>query len=83
MPAIPPVDHSLSEQGIPDRFIRWVSQLRDVLQPVPLMIQADGDPNGVREAPRGTFYLKVDGTAGDRLYVKSTNTGNEGWELVG
>jgi len=83
MPSIPPVDHNLATQGIPDRFLRWFSQLRDILQPVPTMIQSTGNPNGNRSAVRGTFFLRTDGSSGQRLYVKATESGTEGWELIG
>jgi hypothetical protein len=38
-----------------------------------------GTPNGYISAAVGSLYLRLDGGAGNSLYVKETGTGNTGW----
>lgn len=43
----------------------------------------DGSPEGVVTGPKGSLYLRADGSAGGCLFVKETNSGNTGWIIVG
>lgn len=38
-----------------------------------------GSPEGVVTAPIGATYLRLDGSAGQTLYIKSAGAGNTGW----
>lgn len=42
-------------------------------------IDGTGSPEGVRSAPRGSLYSRLDGGAGTTLYVKESGSGNTGW----
>lgn len=46
-----------------------------------LLLAGPGDPNGRGDAsaPVGSHYFRTDGTAGNRLYIKESGTGNTGW----
>ncbi|MED3932976.1 right-handed parallel beta-helix repeat-containing protein [Priestia megaterium] len=41
-----------------------------------------GSPEGVLTAGNASLYQRVDGTTGARLYIKTTGTGNVGWEAI-
>lgn len=43
------------------------------------ILQGAGSPESVVTAPLGSLYLRNDGGVGTTLYVKSTGTGNTGW----
>ena len=46
------------------------------------MLEGDGSPEGVVEAPKRSQYFDRTGGAGARLYYKTTDTGNTGWVVV-
>lgn len=79
MPSIPPY----SDQTLPERFLRWIEEIRGILRPVPRYLEGVGTPEGVITAERGTRYFRTDGAAGTFLYVKTTTTGNTGWVAYG
>lgn len=80
MPSIPPY----RDPDLPDRFLRWLEQLRDILRPAPNFIEGAGSPEGVHKAERGTRYFRTDGASGTFLYVKSTQTKDAtGWVAYG
>lgn len=92
MPVLPPLgrDFIRSETnrlGLEERFFRLLEQWRELIRPTPTLFQGAGDPNvfdfGEAEINRGDFFLRTDGAAGERLYVKFTSTGTTGWEAVG
>ena len=39
----------------------------------------NGSPEGVVTAPRGSFYLRLDGGVGTTVYSKESGAGNTGW----
>ncbi len=43
------------------------------------IISSTGAPEGVIAAPQGSLYLREDGAAGPRFYVKESGFGNTGW----
>lgn len=43
----------------------------------------NGSPETVITAPRGSFYLRLDGGAGTTVYSKESGTGNTGWVPLG
>lgn len=43
------------------------------------IITGSGDPNGVKTAPAGSFYLNTGGGAAQTLWVKESGAGNTGW----
>ena len=67
---------------LPDRFVSMLETWRTVLTRVPEFLQGNGDPEGVVAAPRGTQYLRLDGSTGSRLYLKTTEAGSSGWEAI-
>lgn len=79
MPSIEPYKDS----KLPERFLRWIEVLRLKLRPIPDFIEGDGSPEGVISARRTARYFNRTGAAGTRLYVKTTQTGNTGWESYG
>jgi hypothetical protein len=52
----------------------------DALQSV--LMQGDGNPEGVVEADKGALYQNTTGTVGSLLYAKTTDDANTGWVLV-
>ena len=44
-----------------------------------IFIQGNGDPNGVVTAPKGILYIDVNFAS---LYIKTSPSGNTGWELI-
>jgi hypothetical protein len=80
MPSIPPYQ----DPELPNRFLNWLEELRDILRPAPKYIEGDGSPEGVHTAERGTRYFRNDGGVGTFLYVKSTQTKDAtGWIAYG
>ena len=45
-------------------------------------IHGTGMPNGVEEAPIGTTYVDENKTNGALKWIKTTNGGNTGWEVI-
>jgi len=45
----------------------------------PVITSGRGSPNGVVRAPRGSLYLRRDGTATTTIYIKTSGTGTSGW----
>jgi hypothetical protein len=43
----------------------------------------NGAPNGVITANVGSMYSRQDGTPGNTLYIKTSGTGNTGWDIAG
>lgn len=77
MPSIE--DYKDADHKLPDRFIRWLEQLRNVIRPIPNFYEGAGSPEGVVTARRGSHYFNTSGGAGTWSYIKTTNTGNTGW----
>ena len=75
MPGIPPY----SDDKLPERFFRWLEELRNILKPIPIFIEGPGTPEGAIAAKKGARYYRTDGSAGTFLYVKTTDSGNTGW----
>lgn len=69
--------------SLPDRFVRWLSTLRQRLLTVPENFEGDGTPEGTVSAPAGSRYFNRTGAPGSYLYVKTTATGNTGWVAYG
>lgn len=79
MPAIEPY----KDDKLPNRFLLWIETLRQKLRPIPDFIQGDGSPEGAITATTTARYYNRTGAPGSRLYVKTTATGNTGWEAYG
>ena len=45
-------------------------------------IEDSGNPEGRFEANAGRLYIDRDGSQGSRIYMKTTNGGNTGWEIA-
>ena len=43
------------------------------------VVQGSGSPEGIEVQPKGVLYIDMTNAA---LYIKSTSTGNTGWELI-
>lgn len=67
---------------LPERFNRWLETLRIQLRLVPAHVQGSGSPEGAVNGEQFDMYLDLAGSPGARLYVKTTNGGNTGWEIV-
>lgn len=67
--------------------MRLLEQWRDVIRPVSVTFQGSGEPDsfdfGTAVPVRGDLFLRLDGSSGSRLYVKTTTSGTDGWEAVG
>lgn len=79
MPTIEPY----RDTKLPERFLRWIETLRLRLRPVPDFFQGAGSPEGVLTATLASHYFNTTGSPGTRLYVKTTNSGNTGWQAYG
>ncbi|MCG8435433.1 MAG: hypothetical protein MJA83_15530 [Gammaproteobacteria bacterium] len=75
MPTIPP----FKDRRLPDMFLRWLEQLREILRPVPTFRQGTGSPEGAVKGSLNDRYYQTDGAAGSRLWYKSTDGGDTGW----
>lgn len=71
------------DKDVPERLLRWIEVLRRTIRPIPQELVGNGSPEGVLTATIRTRYYNQTGAAGTRLYVKTTNTGNTGWEAYG
>lgn len=69
--------------NLPARFLRWIEELRQKLRPIPEQYEGDGSPEGAVTAPRGSRYYNRTGGAGTYLYVKTTPSGDTGWQAYG
>lgn len=76
MPVLPPLGR---DTDLPGRFMRLLELWREIIRPVPTMIQREGSPQGVQVAERGTFYLD---TVAANLYVKTDESRDTGWKLM-
>tara|TARA_B100000614_G_scaffold262909_1_gene300802 strand:+ start:276556 stop:282912 length:6357 start_codon:yes stop_codon:yes gene_type:complete len=47
-----------------------------------LVTYGSGSPESSVSAPVGSIYLRSDGASGSAVYVKTSGTGNTGWEAV-
>jgi len=69
---------------------RWVltANIGGTAQPLKLdlngalLIADNGSPEGSVAAPLGSIYLRLNGSAGQVLYVKTSGTGNTGWQAI-
>ena len=59
------------------RFYTWIQAIS---QRIP--IEGSGSPESRFEANAGRLYVDRDGAQGERIYMKTTNGGNTGWELA-
>lgn len=73
------VDRIVDSEGRPTQdFYEWMLLASRVAR-----IGGPGSPEGVITAPKYTVYMDTDeiGTpANDMMYIKTTETGNTGWE---
>ncbi|TKH35950.1 phage tail protein [Paenibacillus polymyxa] len=46
------------------------------------LFSGNGSPEGAVSAPVGSLYRRLDGYAGETLYIKESGTGNTGWRAV-
>ena len=76
MPSIEPYKDTF----LPERFLRWIETLRIKFRVIPTFNIGDGDPEGVVNGIEADRYYNRQGSRGTRLYVKTTNTGNTGWQ---
>ena len=67
----------------PERFRRWIEELRRIIQTQPDFMSGAGSPEGVVTAAQGSRYYNTTGGGGTYLYVKTTTTGNTGWVAYG
>jgi len=63
------------------RLVQELDSIIDALERRPYALTGNGSPEGIREAPEGSFYFSTDGGATTTLYVKESggNT-STGWE---
>lgn len=76
---IPPdrLDPLIEDEGASQRFYAWI---QGVSSRIPL--EGSGSPEGSLEADSGRLYIDRDGIQGERVYMKTTNGGNTGWEFI-
>ena len=46
------------------------------------VISANGSPEGVYAADKGQLFARLDGVAGGRLYLKTTDADDTGWDAI-
>ena len=69
----------LHEPQKPGLLGRWIERLRETLRPIPEFRKGTGTPEGAVNGMIGDRFYRTDGTAGTRLYVKTSDGGNTGW----
>ncbi len=47
------------------------------------MTWGTGSPEGVVPQPVASLFFRTDGASGTTLYLKTSGTGNTGWEAIG
>lgn len=71
-------DPLVDENGVSSqRFFEWI---QGISERVPL--EGNGSPEGSLVANNGRLYIDKSGTQGTRIYIKTTDGGNTGWELA-
>lgn len=82
---VPPHDQfplvDRSGRGV-SRFFGWI---REITRAVNNLVPATGtgSPEGVVEAGLHKQYIDTDYPAGATLYLKTTDAGNTGWQVIG
>ena len=76
---IPPdrLDPLLEGENASQRFYAWIQSVSDRIT-----LEGNGSPEGSLEANIGRLYIDKDGAQGERIYFKTTNGGNTGWEFA-
>jgi hypothetical protein len=76
---VPPdrLDPLLEGENASQRFYTWI---QGVSERTPL--EGSGSPEGSLEANKGRLYIDRDGVQGQRIYMKTTNGGNTGWQFA-
>lgn len=65
-----------------NRFFGWIREItRRVNDLTPL--EGTGSPEGVVEGALHRQYIDTDYPAGATLYIKTTATGDTGWQVIG
>lgn len=59
---------------------RFYFMLQTMAERIP--IYGTGDPNGQFEANQGRLYVDTNGAQGSRVYMKTTNGGATGWDVI-
>ncbi len=77
---IPPdrFDSLVSSEGLATE--RFFTLLEVLSERVP--IYSTGNPNGQFPANEGRLYVDIEGAQGSRVFMKTTNGGNSGWEPI-
>ena len=71
------LDPILEEDAVTQRFYAWMETVSERA-----IMVGNGSPESSLEANIGQLYLDKDGSQGQRLYFKTTNGGNTGWEFA-
>lgn len=76
---VPPdrLDQLLEGENASQRFYAWI---QGVSQRIPL--EGSGSPEGSLTANAGRLYIDREGIQGERIYMKTTNNTNTGWEFA-
>ena len=76
---VPPdrLDPLLEEETASQRFYTWIQAMSQRIH-----LEGSGSPEGSLEANAGRLYVDRDGAQGERIYMKTTNGGNTGWEFA-
>jgi len=76
---VPPdrIDPLLEDDIASLRYYAWIQAMS---QRIP--IEGSGSPEGVFDANAGRLYIDRDGAQGQRIYMKTTNGTNTGWEFA-
>lgn len=72
------LDSLLDEEGRPTQ--RFLFFLELLAERVP--IYGSGTPENQFEANKGRLYVDIDGLAGSRVYMKTTNGTATGWQTI-
>jgi hypothetical protein len=79
-PFIIPLDRTdpAVEDGVAtQRLYAWMQAISDRIP-----LEGSGSPEGSLTANKGRLYVNREGIQGERIYMKTTNGGNVGWQLA-
>lgn len=80
-PFIIPIDRLdpiVEDDASSQRFYAWIQSVSERLP-----LEGSGSPEGALPADIGRLYIDRNGTQGNRIYMKASNSGERtGWELA-
>jgi len=76
---VPPdrLDPITDDEGTTQRFYAWIQDISSRV-----ILEGNGSPEGSLEANQGRLYIDKEGIQGERIYFKTTNGGQTGWEFA-